>query len=112
VHVGLNRIDILLLFFGRIGIVEPQVAAPGKFLGDAEIQRDRLGVADVQVAVRLRREARYDKLVLSYVEIGLHDVANEVASHVRRHWFCCHLVLVPVRHQRTFCQIRPRQGRL
>ena len=90
VHVGLNRIDIFLLFPGRIGVVEAQVAAPGKFLRDAEIQRDRLGVADVQIAVRLRREARHDLRVLFGVEIGLDDVANEIASRLCRHRFCCH----------------------
>ena len=64
VHVGLNRIDIFLLFLGRIGVVEPQVAAPGKLLRDAEIERDRLGMADMQIAVRLRREPRHDLAVL------------------------------------------------
>ena len=44
VHVGLDRIDVLLLFPGRVGIVEPQMTAPGKLLRDAKIQRDRLGM--------------------------------------------------------------------
>jgi hypothetical protein len=90
-HVGLNRIDIFLLFLGRIGVVETQVAAPGKLLRDAEIERDRLGMADVQIAVRLRREAGHDPAVLFAVEIGLDDVADEIAPCLCRRRFCCHL---------------------
>ena len=36
---------------------------PPNSCGDAEVEADRLGVADVQVAVRLRREARHDLAV-------------------------------------------------
>ena len=55
-----DRIDVFLLFLGRIGIVKPQIAVAAEFCRDAEIQADALGVADVQVAVRLRRETRSD----------------------------------------------------
>ena len=89
-HVGLNRIDVFLLFLGRIGVVEAQVAAAGKFLGDAEIECNRLGMADMQIAVRLRREARHDLAVFPGVEVGLDDVANEIAACLCRHRFCCH----------------------
>ena len=89
-HIGLNRIDIFLLFPGRIGVVETQVATPGKLLRDAEIKGNRLGMADVQIAVRLRREARHDLAVFPGIEIGLDDVANEIAACLCRHRFCCH----------------------
>ena len=49
-----------LLFLGGVGVVEAQVALAAVLLGEAEVEADRLGVADVQVAVRLRREARVD----------------------------------------------------
>ncbi len=65
-----------------------QLAA--EFLRDAEIQGDRLGVADMQVAVRLRREARHDPAVLAGDEIGLDDVADEVAPCLCRYRFCRH----------------------
>src|SRR5439155_13910645 len=89
----------------RIGIVEAQMAFSGKFLRDAEVERDRLGVADVQIAVRLRREAGDDQAVLLGVEIGLDDVANEVAPRLCRYRFSGHsgFLVGP------FCQIRPRQ---
>ena len=56
-HVALDGVDVFLLFLGRIGVVEAQVAAAAELLGDAEIQADRFGVADMEVAVRLGRKA-------------------------------------------------------
>src|ERR1051326_8744709 len=40
-HVALDRVDIFLLLLGRIGVVEPQMAASAEFLRNAEIERDR-----------------------------------------------------------------------
>ena len=56
-HVALDRVDVLLLLLGRVGVVEAQVAAAAELLRDAEIEADRLGVADMQIAVRLGRKA-------------------------------------------------------
>ena len=50
--------DVLDVFLRRVGVVEAQVAEAAELRGDAEIQADRLGVADVQVAVRLGRKPR------------------------------------------------------
>ncbi len=91
VHVGLDGIDIFLLFPGRVGIVEAQMAAAAEFLRDAEIERDRLGVSDMQIAVRLRREPGHDRRMPLGVQVGLDDVANEIAPRLCRHRFCCHL---------------------
>ena len=78
-HVALDRVDVFLLFLGRIGVVEAQVTAAAEFLGDPEIQADRLGVADVQVAVGLRRKPGDDGLVPLRIQVGLDDVADEIA---------------------------------
>ena len=83
-HVALDGVDIFLLFLGRVGVVETQMAAAAEFLRDAEIQADRLGVADMQIAVRLRRKAGDDLLDAAGIEIGLHDVADEVAAGLGR----------------------------
>ena len=53
-----DRLDVLGLFLARIGVVEPQVALPAELGRQAEVEADGLGVADVQVAVRLGRKAR------------------------------------------------------
>ena len=92
-HVGLDGVDVLLLLPGRVGVVEAQVAAAAELLGDAEVQADRLGMADVQIAVRLRRKPGDDRLVPARIEVPLHDVADEVLPGLSggcRRVFCAH----------------------
>ena len=50
---GLHKLHILL---GGVGVVHAEVAKAAELLGGAEINNQRLAVADVQVAVGLRRE--------------------------------------------------------
>ena len=77
--VGLDRVDVLDVFLGRIRIVEPQVARPAELGRDAEIEADRLRMADVEVAVRLRRKAGRDPpLVPARLPIGRDDRTNEI----------------------------------
>ena len=84
-HVFLDRIDVLDVFLGRVGVVEPQIAFPARLLGDAEVQADRLRVADVEVSVRLGRKPGGDPAaVLSGGEIVGDDRANEVDRRLRR----------------------------
>ena len=47
---------------------------------DAEIQADRFGVADMEIAVRLGRKAGDDRLRAGPSEIGRDDVADEIAA--------------------------------
>ena len=77
-HVLLDRLDVLGLLRGRVGVVEAQVAAPAELRGDAEVEADRLGVPDVQVAVGLGREAR-DHL-LPRRAVALDALAHEVQA--------------------------------
>jgi hypothetical protein len=60
VHRLDDRVDELLLFLLRVGVVEAQVADAAVVGGQAEVQADALGVTDVQVAVGLGRKARAD----------------------------------------------------
>ena len=69
-HVGLDGVDVLLLFLLRVRIVEAQVAAAAELLGNAEVEADRLGVTDVQVAIRLGRKARHDRRVPALADVG------------------------------------------
>ena len=48
-----DRVDVLDVFLAGVGIVEAEVTQAAELLGDAEVQADRLGMADVQVAVGL-----------------------------------------------------------
>ena len=79
-HVALDGVDIFLVFLGRVGVVEAQIAVAAELVGNAEIEANRLGVADMQIAVRLRRKARDDRLVPPGRQIGAHDVANEILA--------------------------------
>jgi hypothetical protein len=59
-HVVLDAFDELRVFLAGVGVVQAQVAPAAEFAGDAEIQADRLGVADMQVAVGFGRKAHAD----------------------------------------------------
>src|ERR1700682_3916866 len=76
--VTLDGIDVLLLFLGGIGIVEAQIAASAELLRHPEIQANRLGMTDVQIAVRLRRKPGHNLGVPLGIEVRLDDVADGV----------------------------------
>ena len=78
--VRLDGVDVLLLLLRRVRVVEAQVAPAAELPRDAEVEADRLGVADVEVAVRLRREARHDRRVAALPHVGGNDLADEVGS--------------------------------
>ena len=76
-----DRVDVLDVFFAGVGVVEPQVAQAAELLGDAEVQADRLGVADVQIAVGLGRETGiHPPAVFAGAIVLLDDRADEVGG--------------------------------
>ncbi len=78
-HVGHDGLDVLGLFLFRIGVVEAQVGAAAKFVCQAEVQADGLGMADVQISVRLGRKARpHAAVVLAGLQVFNNGVANKV----------------------------------
>src|SRR5436190_21938158 len=95
-HIVFDGVDIFLLFLGRIGVVETQIALTAEFLRHPEIEADRFRVPDMQISVRLRWKPGHDLAVLLAVEVGLDDVANEAASALR---FDC----FPDRHSSSTC---------
>ena len=75
-HDGIHELG---LFLDRVGVVKAQVALAAVLLRDAEVNPDRLGVTDVQIAVGLRREARADATAETASAIVLFDrSADEV----------------------------------
>jgi hypothetical protein len=83
--VFLDRVDVLDVFLRRVGVVEPQVARAAALERDAEIQADRLGVADMEVTVRFRWEARrYAAVVLPGRKIVVDDRTDEINGRRRR----------------------------
>ena len=79
-NIRFDRVDVLLLFLDRVRVVEPQMTATTELGSDAEVEADRFRVPDVQVAVRLRREACDDRLVPAFAQVSRDDVADEVAA--------------------------------
>ncbi len=78
-HVFHDRVDVLDVFLGRIGVVEAEMADAAVLLRQAEIQADALGVPDVQIPVRLGWEAGDDaSVVLLRTKVVFDDVADEV----------------------------------
>ncbi len=77
-HIVLDGIGVLDVFLGRIGIVEAEVAAPAVLIGDAEVEADRLGMPDVQVAVWLGRKPGDDGAKPAAAEVVLDDLPDEV----------------------------------
>jgi hypothetical protein len=74
------RLDVFLVLHAWVRVVESEVAAAAVFLGDGEAQADRLCVSDVQVSVRLRREARmHASVVLSGPVVFVDNIANKIA---------------------------------
>ena len=82
-HVPFDRIDIFLLFLGRIGIIEAKMTTAAELFRDTEVEADRLGVTDVQVSIRLRRKARHHICVALGGKISRDDIADEVTPCVR-----------------------------
>ena len=83
-HVGLDGIDVRLLLLLGVGVVEPEVAAAAELARDAEVEGDRLRVADVEVAVGLGREAGDGDRDAARGEVRRDDLADEVAALGRR----------------------------
>src|SRR6267142_5907325 len=81
-QIALDGVDIFLLFLGRIGVVEAQMTAAAELLRDAEIEADRFGVADMEIAVGLRREPSHDGFHAARIQVILDDVADEVAPRL------------------------------
>src|SRR5690606_8783902 len=59
-HVRHDRVDEFLTFLFGIGVVEAQIASAAELLRQTEIETDRFGVPDMQIAIRLRRKPRGD----------------------------------------------------
>src|SRR6185503_3481523 len=62
-----------------VRVVEPEVAPAAELRRDPEVQADRLGMADVEVAVGLGREAGDGRRDATGGDVGGDDLADEVA---------------------------------
>jgi hypothetical protein len=79
--VGHDGIDVLLLLFFRVRVVEAQVGLAAEFVGQTKVDADGLGVADVEVAVGLGRKAGLDDGIA--VLFGAYILGDLIAEEVR-----------------------------
>ena len=79
-HIGTNGLHVLVLLGGRVRIVEAEVAASAKLVGDPEVEEDGLGVANVQEAVGFRGETGdYPAAMPPGRDVCVDNLAYEVA---------------------------------
>src|SRR6266568_1010845 len=81
-HICLDGINVLLLLLLGIGVVEAQVRLAAELVGQTEVEANSLGVADVQVAVGLRRKACLNNgvAVLFRLQVLDEHLADEVGG--------------------------------
>ena len=73
-----DGVHVLDVFLGRVGVVHAEIADAAELVGDAEVQADALGVADVEITVRLRRKARVNLRIFLFSDVLFDDVADEI----------------------------------
>ena len=77
--VAFDGFYVLGVLFSRVGVVETQVTHAVVFLGDTEVHADSFDMADVQVAIRLRRETCLNTSVVdSLSEVFFYDLLDEI----------------------------------
>jgi hypothetical protein len=79
-HIVLNRVDIFGVFFDRVGVVKAKVAAALILTGQAKIQTDGLGVANVQIPVGFWWKTGHDPRVFSTGQIIGNDCSEKMPA--------------------------------
>ncbi|OPZ55414.1 MAG: hypothetical protein BWY89_01356 [Bacteroidetes bacterium ADurb.BinA012] len=83
--IFLDGINILHLLFGGVGVIKPQVTLSAILFGHAEVKADRLCMPDMEVTIRLGREAGMNTaIVLPFTQVFL----NELLYEMLRFRFC------------------------
>ena len=83
VDVLLDGLHELLVLFGRVGVIHPQVAQSAELLSGAEVDGQGLAVADMQIAVGLRRKPGMDGHAFKLSALGnilLNKRVDEIAA--------------------------------
>ena len=89
-HVLLDGADVVLVLLGGVGVVHAEVAGAVEELRHAEVDADGLGVADVEIAVWLGREARDDGAVVGAGgEVVGYELLDKVAAAFGRRGISC-----------------------
>ena len=85
--VFFDGIHVFGIFFGGVGIIVAEIGLAAIFLCEAEVDAKALGVPQVQVAVRLRREAGEDGFDFAGLQVVLDDFFKEIEFSFFFHCF-------------------------
>jgi len=87
-HIGHDRVDVLRFLFYGIRIVHADVTSAAKLVSNPKVEANRLRMADMQVAVWLRRKTRADLLVFARAEVVRDDITDKIRGffNFRRHY--------------------------
>ncbi len=66
--VFFDGVDVFVVFFFRVGVVETQVAQTVVNIRQTEVQADGFGVSDMQIAVGFGRKTGLDGFVFAAFE--------------------------------------------
>ena len=80
VDVFLDGVHVFDVFLGGIGVVHAQIADAAEFAGDAEVEADGFGVADVELAVGFGRKAGVNEGIALFGQMRGDDVPNEIGG--------------------------------
>ncbi len=76
--VFFDGVDIFGIFFGGVGIVVAEIGLAAIFLCESEVYAEAFGVPQMQIAVRLRREAGKYAVYLAGLQVILDDFLEEI----------------------------------
>ena len=89
----LDRFHELALLLRRVRVIKAEVELSMIFLSEPIVQKDRLCVADVEIAVRLRRKPGTYLGCAPVCDILVDDFFNEIPAFLRLSDFLAHLLL-------------------
>ncbi len=87
-HIRLDGLHEFRFFLCRIRIVKSEIEFAVELLSGHIIKKDRLRVPDVQVAVRLGREARHDVIINAVCEILFNKIIYKILCCVGGYGIC------------------------
>ena len=76
--IFLDGVHILGIFLSGVGVVVAEIGFATIFLCKSEIDAQALGMAEVKVSVRFRRETREDTLYLAGLKVVFDDLFKKI----------------------------------
>ena len=76
--VLLDGVHVLGVFLGGVGVVVAEVGFAAVLLRQAKVEADTLGMTQMQVSVRFRRETGHDAVHFAFCEVFLYDFFQKI----------------------------------